>query len=510
VLALACAFAGSAVWLHEQTPRELAPKEDRGVFFVSIRGPQGATLEYMDRETREVEAALGAAGRARRGRATPSRSGRALGSQPQLRRGPPVDWSERERSAEEIVRSIRGDVTAVPGARAFPITPSGLGLRGSRTPLQVKLLGPDFASVQEWSDALLAALRETPGLENLEMDYEETQPELRVSINRPLADDLGVSILDAAATMQTMFASREATTYLERGREYPVILQAREEARRTVGDLAEVFVRSRTTGALIPLAALVSVQETTASPELNRFNRLPAIEISAALADGYDLGAAIEAVRAAAAETLPPEAQIAFDGQSKEYLDSSSGGALTLVLALALVYLVLAAQFESFIDPLTILLSAPLAATGALAAIWFSGQSINIYTQVGMLLLLGLMAKNGILIVEFANQLRDRGASVREAALEGSVRRLRPILMTVISTLLGAAPLVWSSGAGAESRGAIGIVILGGFGIASLLTLFVTPVLYDLLAGFAKPRAATADALDKALAAERGTRTAAE
>jgi multidrug efflux pump len=509
VLALACAFAGSAVWLHEQTPRELAPKEDRGVFFVSIRGPQGATLEYMDRETREVEAALERL--AERGEVVNTFS--LVGRWDPNRSfvvGRLVDWSERERSAEEIVRSIRGDVTAVPGARAFPITPSGLGLRGSRTPLQVKLLGPDFASVQEWSDALLAALRETPGLENLEMDYEETQPEMRVSINRPLADDLGVSILDAAATMQTMFASREATTYLERGREYPVILQAREEARRTVGDLAEVFVRSRTTGALIPLAALVSVQETTASPELNRFNRLPAIEISAALADGYDLGAAIEAVRAAAAETLPPEAQIAFDGQSKEYLDSSSGGALTLVLALALVYLVLAAQFESFIDPLTILLSAPLAATGALAAIWFSGQSINIYTQVGMLLLLGLMAKNGILIVEFANQLRDRGASVREAALEGSVRRLRPILMTVISTLLGAAPLVWSSGAGAESRGAIGIVILGGFGIASLLTLFVTPVLYDLLAGFAKPRAATADALDKALAAERATRTAAE
>jgi multidrug efflux pump len=499
VLGLAGAFAGAAAFIYEQTPRELAPKEDRGVFFVAIRGPQGATLDYMDRETRAVEAALrpvAESGELARtfslvGWRDPNRS---------FVVGRLADWGARERSAEEIVAALRPAVTATPGARAFPITPAGLGLRGSRTPLQVKVLGPDFTSVQAWSEALLEALRGVEGLENLEIDYEETQPELRVSINRPLADDLGVSILDAAATMQTFFASREATTYMERGREYPVILQAREDARRTSDDLAEVFVRSRTTGALIPLAALVRIDETTASPELNRFNRLPAIEIAAALADGYDLGAAIEAVRAAAAETLPPEARIAFDGQSREYLDSASGGAMVILFALVVVYLVLAAQFESFVDPLTILLSAPLAATGALAAIWATGQSINIYTQVGMLLLLGLMAKNGILIVEYANQLRDRGASVREAALEGAVRRLRPILMTVLSTLLGAAPLAWSSGAGAESRAAIGLVILGGFGIASILPLFVPPVLYDLLARLTRPRAASATALDDALA----------
>ncbi|PJA58969.1 MAG: multidrug transporter AcrB, partial [Rhodobacterales bacterium CG_4_9_14_3_um_filter_71_31] len=264
------------------------------------------------------------------------------------------------------------------------------------------------------------------------------------------------------------------TAYLDRGREYPVILQAQEASRRTAADLAEVFARSQTTGALIPLSALVSVSETTASPSLNRYDRLPAIEISAALADGFDLGAAIDAVRAAAADTLPPEGAIAFAGQSKEFIDGASGVVLTIVFALVVVYLVLAAQFESFVDPVIILLSSPLAVTGALGAIWLSGQSLNIYTQIGMLLLLGLMAKNGILIVEFANQLRDRGMSVREAALEGSVRRLRPIMMTVLSTILGAAPLVWSSGAGAESRAAIGIVILGGFGFASVLTLFLT------------------------------------
>jgi multidrug efflux pump len=217
-----------------------------------------------------------------------------------------------------------------------------------------------------------------------------------------------------------------------------------------------------------------------------------------------DMGTAIEIVRATAADVLPPEAQIAFAGQSKDYLETSGGLVLTFVFALVIVYLVLAAQFESFVDPVTILLSVPLSVTGALATLWYADVSLNIYTQIGMVLLVGLMAKNGILIVEFANQLRDRGLSVREAALEGSVRRLRPILMTVLSTVLGAVPLVWSSGAGAESREAIGIVIIGGFGFASMLTLLVTPVVYDLLARLTKPRAAQAARLDEALGAAHG------
>lgn len=501
VLGLAGGFAALSVVFYENSPRELTPQEDRGVFFVIATGPQGATNAYMDREAREIEEAL-----------VPFvESGEIVTTFSLVGWRDPnrafivarlSDWESGRRSVGEIVGQLRPAMAAVPGARAFPTMPAGLGLRGSRTPLQVKLLGPDFDSVREWADTLMSELRQNPGLRDLEMDYEETQPELRVEIDRPLADDLGVSILDAGATLQTFFASREATQYLDRGREYPVILQAEEQARRTAADLAEVFVRSRTTGELIPLAALVRVAEGTASPEFNRFNRLPAIEISGALNEGYDMGAAIDAVREAAERSLPAEARIAFDGQAREYVESSSGAFTMLIFACVVVYLVLAAQFESFVDPLTILLSAPLAVTGALGAIWLTGQSINVYTQIGMLLLLGLMAKNGILIVEFANQLRDRGVSVREAALEGAVRRLRPILMTVLSTLLGAAPLVLSTGAGAESRAAIGMVILGGFGVASLMTLFVTPVLFDLLARLTKPRAATAGALDAALQAD--------
>jgi len=499
VLALALGVSGAAVWIYGQTPRELSPREDRGVFFVAVTAPQGSTIAYTDREVREVEKRLEPLRESGAVETVFSIVGRGNDAHRAFVVARLSPWESDRPPSQAIVSGLIPQMVGIPGARAFPIQPAGLGIRGSRTPLQVKVLGPDFDSVKEWSAALRAAMERIEGLQNIEIDYEETQPELQVDIDRALADDLGVSVLDLAATLQTFFASREVTAYLDRGREYPVILQAQEASRRTAADLAEVFARSQTTGALIPLSALVSVSETTASPSLNRYDRLPAIEISAALADGFDLGAAIDAVRAAAADTLPPEGAIAFAGQSKEFIDGASGVVLTIVFALVVVYLVLAAQFESFVDPVIILLSSPLAVTGALGAIWLSGQSLNIYTQIGMLLLLGLMAKNGILIVEFANQLRDRGMSVREAALEGSVRRLRPIMMTVLSALLGAAPLVWSSGAGAESRAAIGIVILGGFGFASVLTLFLTPVLYDLLARLTRPRSANAQALDAAL-----------
>ncbi len=499
VLTLAVAVAGSAVWIYGQTPRELSPREDRGLFFVSVRAAQGSSSAFTDREVQEIERRIQPLRDSGEVETVFSIIGPGGASNRAFVVARLSPWDSGRRHSNEIVGQMIPAMVGVPGAQAFPIQPAGLGLRGSRTPLQVKVLGPDFASVQEWSGAMLDAMRAMEGLQNVEIDYELTRPEIQVDIDRTLAADLGVSILDIAATMQTFFASREATSYLDRGREYPVILQAREESRQTADDLASVFVRSQTTGALIPLSALLSISETTASPELNRYNRLPAITVSAALADGYDLGRAVDDVRRLAEETLPPEGRIAFDGQSKEFVEGSAGIALTILFALVVVYLVLAAQFESFVDPLTILLSSPLAVTGALGAIWLTGQSLNIYTQIGMLLLLGLMAKNGILIVEFANQLRDRGASVREAALEGSVRRLRPILMTVLSTVLGAVPLVLSTGAGAEARGAIGVVIVAGFGFASILTLFVTPVLYDLLARLTKPRSHAERALDAAL-----------
>ncbi len=248
----------------------------------------------------------------------------------------------------------------------------------------------------------------------------------------------------------------------------------------------------------------MTLDESASAPELRRYDRLPSITISASLAEGYDLGSAVRYMRELAPETLPPEATLGFAGQSQQFLETSGGVAVTFALALLIVFLVLAAQFESFIHPLIIMLSVPLAVTGALLSLWLTGNSLNIYSEIGIILLIGLMAKNGILIVEFANQLRDEGRSVREAVLEGSVLRFRPIVMTVVSTILGAVPLAIATGAGAESRSAIGIVVIGGLGFASLLTLYVTPVLYDLLARFTRAAGAVARRTSSSALAERG------
>jgi len=378
-----------------------------------------------------------------------------------------------------------------------------LGQRGSNTPLRVVVGGSDYASVQQWADEIVARAETNPGLLNVESDFEATRPQINVVIDRRKADDLDIGIEEIGRTLQTLFASRDVTDYIDRGRVYPVVLQAQHADRRSPSDLSNVFVRSGATGDLVPLNALVTLEELAAAPELRRYNRLPSVTVSAALADGYDLGSAIAYMQDVAADVLPAEARLGFAGQSLEFQRTSGGVMVTFALALLIVFLVLAAQFESFVHPLIIMLSVPLAISGALASLALTGLSLNVYTQIGIVLLIGLMAKNGILIVEFANQLRAEGRSVREAIVEGSALRFRPIVMTVLSTVLGAVPLVLASGAGAESRTAIGVVIIGGLGLASVLTLFVTPVLYDLLARYARPSNAVAQELERQMRAQQ-------
>ena len=503
VLLVALAIGAGSFGLYRILPQELTPTEDRGVFFIPSTAPQGATVGYTDAEVRQVEAIvrpLMDSGEADRIFAIAGRRGQANQAFVVVRL---VDWSERERAQQEIVGSLIPQLSGLAGIRAFPSSPAGLGLRGSGTPLQVVVGGPDYERIKEWSDAIVQRAEENPGLLNVDTDFEVNQPQLDVLIDRPKADDLGIGVEAIGITLQTMLASREITTYVDRGREYPVIVQARAEDRRTPTDLANIFVRSGNGDELVPLTALVRLEEGAAAPELRRYDRLPSITIEASLADGYDLGSAIRFMEEVAAETLPPEAKLGFAGQSKEFLETSGGVALTFALALLIVFLVLAAQFESFMHPLIIMLTVPLGLTGALLSLWLTGNSLNVYSQVGIILLVGLMAKNGILIVEFANQLRDEGRSIRDAVLEASAIRLRPIVMTVVSTILGAVPLVLATGAGAESRAAIGIVVIGGLGIASLLTLFVTPVLYDLLAPFTRPANAIEKELRRALAERR-------
>lgn len=500
VVLAAILVSGASYWVFIGLPRELTPVEDRGVIFASLTAPQGSTVAYTDARVREVEAlaeplqeegviasVYAVVGSARR----PYRGFVVLRF---------VPWEERELDQRDIIRALDPGFAGLVGIRGYPVSPAGLGLRGSATPLRVVVSGPDFESVKQWARALLERAEANPNLRNPDIDFQETQPQLTLDIDRAKADDLGIGVETIALTLQTMLASREVTTYIDRGREYPVIVQAQASDRQTPGDIDNIFVRAGDGRTLVPLLALVTVTEEATAPELRRYDRMPSITIEAALADGYDLGSAIRFMQEAAAEVLPAQAQISFAGQSREFLETSGGVTITFALALLIVFLVLAAQFESFVHPLIIMLSVPLALAGAVYALWFGGLSLNVYSQIGIILLIGLMAKNGILIVEFANQLRDEGYSVRDAVLEAAVLRLRPIVMTVIATILGAVPLVLATGAGAESRSAIGIVIIGGLGFATVLTLFLTPVLYDLLARFTRPRGAIERALEAELA----------
>ncbi len=413
-------------------------------------------------------------------------------------------WDERDIKQQAITSELRSRLAAVPGVRTVAVNPPGLGQRGFNQPLEFVIGGPDYETVQAWSEEILARAKENPQLLNLETDFELTRPELRVNIDRERAADLDITVEDVGLTLQTMLASRQVTTYIDRGREYDVIVQAADLDRATPEDLGQVFLRPRAGGELIPLQALVSVTEIGANPDLRRVDRLPAVVISGSLADGYDLGSALTYLNNLAVDNLPPEARVSYKGLSREFEESSSAVYVTFGLAFIIVFLVLAAQFESWIHPLIIMLSVPLAVTGALIALLVSGISLNIYSQIGIIMLLGLMAKNGILIVEFANQLRDKGYEVRDAILQGAILRFRPVLMTTISTVFGAIPLVMASGAGAESRAAIGVVILGGLIFATTLTLFIIPVLYNLLARFAKSSNAVALELEKQASLEGG------
>ena len=494
-----------AVVIFPKLPQELAPIEDRGVIIMPTSAPRGSTVEYTDHYVSQAEEKLlpylddGVANRMLSivgFRDEEDNAFMILGLN---------EWDQRDVRQQQITSEIRGKLADISGVRVIAVNPPGLGQGGFDQPVEFVVAGSDYETVQRWSEMLVEKAKENPNLLNVDTDFELTRPELRVTIDRERAADLDITVQDVGLTLQTMLASRQVTTYLDRGQEYDVIVQARDRDRATPSDLSQIFLRPRQGGELIPLAALVSLEEIGANPDLRRIDRLPAVVISASLADGYDLGAALNYLNNLAADNLPPEARISYKGMSQEFQESTNAIYITFGLAFVIVFLVLAAQFESWIHPLIIMLTVPLAVTGALMALLWSGISLNIYSQIGIVMLLGLMAKNGILIVEFANQLRDQGYSVRDAILEGAVLRFRPVLMTTISTVFGAVPLVIATGAGAESRAAIGMVILGGLVFATTLTLFLIPVLYNLLARFAKSANAVEKELEREALAEGGS-----
>ncbi len=483
-----------AVVLFNALPKEFAPTEDRGVVIIPTTGPEGASFPYTVEHVMRLESLLQRyldSGEAYAVFATVGGFQRpAVGNIANVfvRLAP---WNERERKQQAIAAEIFPLVAGVPGIRGFALNPPSLGQRGFQPPVQFVIGGPDYDTLIAWRDAFLERARTNPRLLNLDHNFKETKPEVRVDIDRRKAADLGISIAAVGRTIETMMGSREVTTYVVGGQEYKVMLQAPESARLSPYDLQNVFVRTGT-GGLVPLSNVVTLSERARAQTLSRQDRVRAITITASLAPGYSLGEALDFLDRTAKEVLPQEARISYLGQSLEFRESSGALYVTFALALLVVFLVLAAQFESFVHPFVILLSTPLAVTGGLLALWVTGQTLNVFSQIGMVLLIGLMAKNGILVVEFANQLRDRGMSIRDAVLEASVVRLRPILMTSIATVLGAVPLAMATGAGAESRQALGVVIVGGITLSTIVTLYAVPALYLLLAPYTKPIGAIA------------------
>jgi multidrug efflux pump len=475
-----------ATWMMRALPTEYAPSEDRGVFFVMLRAPEGASLEYMDRYAREMEVILfeeiGDSESVRRflTRLPGSWGGAEVNSARSI-----VlleNWALRDESDKDIGGRVGQRLAALPGVRSFVFHPSSLGFRSDGSPVEMVLGGPDYEQLREWRDQLLVALEQVPELVNADSNYQEKKPQMNISIDRDRSAALGVSLVSVGRTLETMLGSRRVTTYIDRGREYNVILMGKEADRASPDDLSNLYVRSELTGDLVPLSNLVRITESAGPAQLNRHDRMRSITIEAGLADGVSLGDGIDAILKAAEETLPKAARISWDGESKEYMESGGSLYMTFVMALIVVFLVLAAQFESFVNPLIILVTVPLAMTGALVGLHLYGSTINVFSQIGAILLIGLSAKNGVLIVEFANQLRDRGLDIREAVLQAATVRFRPILMTSAATTFGALPLLLGSGAGWESRQPIGIVIVFGVAISALLTLFIVPPLYALFA----------------------------
>jgi multidrug efflux pump len=491
----------SAYGLFQSLPKEFAPTEDRGAVIVRIQAPEGASLDYTRDRVKEVEQAI-----------MPLQQQGIVSSMlsqvaPGFARPSPVNegivivrlvpWSERTTSQQDVVRQLTPKVSNFPGARASVVNPPSFGGAGGfGQPIQFVLGGPDYDTIRSWRDLVMQKAQETGKFVNIDSNYRESQPDIRVQIDRQRAADLGVSVEDIGRTLELMFGESEVSTFVSRGDEYSVIMRARPEDRATPGDLSNTFIRAATSE-LVPLSSFVTLTESAAPQALNRFDRVRSITIQSSLAPGISIGDGLETLQQIVRENLPPEVRIGYTGQSRDFLDSSGAIYVTFAMALLVVFLVLAAQFESWINPFIIMLTVPLAVTGGLLALVLTGQSLNIYSQIGMILLIGLMTKNGILIVEFANQLRERGYSVRDAVIESSVLRLRPILMTSIAMIGGAVPLAFSTGAGAEARNAIGSVIVGGVTVSTILTVLVVPSIYLLIGGFTKPATHVSDMLDR-------------
>jgi len=485
VIVSALLLFAASLTLINRLPVEYMPREDRGFVMAMLTAPDGASLDYTLGYVKQVEEIMlrdVEEGNATRVLARSGSWGGGSDVNVAMVFAPLTLWDERELSAAEIAQRWNPQLQALPGVQAYAFPMGAWALGQSSRPLNIVLGGTDYQELAKWRDIVIEEAGKIPGLSSLDSDYRERKPKIDVSIDRDRAADLGVSLSNVGRTLETILGSRVVTTFADKGEEYRVILQGADERRQTPSDLDNIYVRSERSGQLIPLSNLVELKEVAGPVDLRRFDRMRSISISGSLAPTYSLGEALADIERIVDEKLPESARLNYNGESRDFKNTGNSVYWTFLLALTIAYLVLAAQFESFKHPLIIMTTVPLAIIGALVGLWVFGSSINIYSQIGGIMLIGLAAKNGILIVEFANQLRDRGIEFNEAILQSARTRLRPVLMTSMCTAFGAVPLLLASGAGALSRQSIGAVVFFGVTCAVVLTLIVVPTVYSLLA----------------------------
>jgi multidrug efflux pump len=497
VLLVMLASGGVSWWLFSTAKRELSPMEDRGVIMAVVNSPDGATLDYTAKYLRAIE----------RITADYPEIDRmfAVSGNPSVSQGiavlRTVDWEERSKSTQQIAQELTSKMAGLPGVTARPATPPSLGQGFREVPINfVIMTSESYANLSGVAQQFLAEMAKNPGIVNPDTDLRLNKPEILMEVDRERAADAGISVDQVARTVETMLGGRQVTRYKRDAEQYDVMVQTRPTGRTTPEDIEKIFVRGRG-DAMVPLSSLVRIRESVSPRELNHFNQRRSVSITANLAPDYSLGEALQFMDATADKILQPGYATELNGVSREYRSASGALGVVFVLALLFIFLVLSAQFESFVDPFVILLSVPLSMVGALAALQLAGGTLNVYSQIGLITLIGLITKHGILIVEFSNQLRQQGRSIRAAVVEAAGLRLRPILMTTGAMVLGALPLALAQGAGAESRQQIGWVIVGGMTVGTMLTIFVVPTVYTWFARRGVPGEITTPALEDAPAA---------
>jgi len=500
VVIVAVLIAATAWSTLQKVPEELLPREDRSVVLLRVSAPQGVSLEYTAEQLRKVEnlvQPLVDNGEVQNVFSIAGRGGSNSGFMVLTL----YPWDERERSQQEIVSQVNRALGSIPGVRAFAIQPNSLGIRGAGSGLRVAISGNNYDDLADVADSLIEQLEQDARFGRTRLDYDTNQSQLSISIDRERAADLGIQIDGLASAMQAVLDGREIGDVFIEDRAVAVKLVSTAQPINDPTDLSNLFLQTGD-GRIVPMSSIATLEEQAIAPSLPREARSRAVTITAGLSDDFALRDALNEFEALAEPLLGAEMRLIPLAEAASLNETSSGLLLTFGFAIVIVFLVLAAQFESFVSSLILIFTVPFGLASAVFALYFTGNTLNVYSQIGLVLLVGIMAKNGILMVEFANQLRDRGMAVKEAALQAATRRLRPITMTLLSTVLGGIPLVLASGAGAEARTALGWVIVGGLGIATVFTLFLTPVAYTLLAGLSKPKAeqekALAEELDKA------------